>query len=338
MTVQLTIVGLGQIGTSAGLALAGYTNRVTRFGHDREPNIAKRAQEMGAVDKIFFNLPAAVENADIILLALPIDQIRDTLQVISPCLQENAVVMDTSLGKSAVAEWAKEFLPPDRHYVGLIPAINPLYLHEVENNIHAAHADLFTKALMAIIAPRGTVGAAIKLATDLSSMLGATPFFIDLTEADSMTTSLQVLPQLTAAAIANLNMDQPGWDDARKLAGRAYFAATALVDLSEEGALVETVFQNREHVVRVLNELITSLEELRDDVADQERDNLTYWLEQARLGRSKWLRERNAGDWQTLELNKMGISKNKRGVWKRLFGDFGKSSGPPKAGEEKEKR
>jgi hypothetical protein len=60
-------------------------------------------------------------------------------------------------------------------------------------------------------------------------------------------------------------------------------------------------------------------------------------LEQAHQGRSKWWQERSAGDWQTLELNKMGISKNKRGVWKRLFGDFGKSFGSPKSGEDKEK-
>ena len=339
MTVQLTIIGLGQIGASVGLALAGNKDKVTRFGHDLEPYIAKRAQEMGAVDKVFFNLPAAVENANIVLLALPIDQIRDTLQVIGPCLQENAVVMDTSLGKIAVAEWAKEFLPPGRHYVGLTPAINPLYLHEAETGIHAAHADLFTKGLMAIVAPQGTVGAAIKLAADLASLLGAAPFFIDLTEADSMMTSLHVLPQLTAAAIANVNMDRPGWDDARKLAGRAYFKATALVDydIEEEGALIETALQNRDNVVRVLNELITSLEELRDDIAGHERDSLADWLERARLGRAKWWRERSAGNWQSLELNKMGISKNKKGVWKRLFGDFGKLFGPPKSGQEKEK-
>jgi prephenate dehydrogenase len=338
MTVQLTIIGLGQIGASIGLALAGHKDRVTRFGHDREPSIAKRAQEMGAVDKTFFNLPAAVENADIVLLALPLDQIRDTLQVIGPCLQENAVVMDTALGKTAVAEWAKEFLPPGRHYVGLTPAINPLYLHEAEKDLHAAHSDLFTKGLMAIVAPQGTIGPAIKLATDLSSLLGAAPFFIDLAEADSMMTSLHVLPQLTAAAIANVNMERPGWDDARKLAGRAYFAATTLVDYDEEDALVETTLQNHENVVRVLDELITSLEELREDVAGQERGNLANWLERARLGRSKWWRERSAGDWQSLELTKMGLSKNRRGVWKRLFGDFGKLFGPPKSGEEEQKK
>jgi prephenate dehydrogenase len=338
MTVQLTIIGLGQIGASVGLALAGNKDKVTRFGHDLEPYIAKRAQEMGAVDKVFFNLPAAVENANIVLLALPIDQIRDTLQVIGPCLQENAVVMDTSLGKNAVAEWAKEFLPPHRHYVGLTPAINPFYLQETEKDLHSAHADLFTKGLMAIVAPQGTVGAAIKLAADLSSLLGAVPYFIDQTEADSMMTSLHVLPQLTAAAIANVNMDRPGWDDARKLAGRAYFAATALVDYDGTNALVETVFQNRENVIQVLNELITSLEELRDDVADQERDSLADWLEQARQGRSKWWLERSAGDWKSLELNKMGLSKDKRGIWKRLFGDFGKLFGPPKFDSEEKKK
>jgi prephenate dehydrogenase len=41
MTVQITIVGLGQVGTSIGLALAAHTNQVSRVGHDREPLTAR---------------------------------------------------------------------------------------------------------------------------------------------------------------------------------------------------------------------------------------------------------------------------------------------------------
>ena len=43
MAVQLTIVGLGQIGTSVGLALADQTELVYRRGHDREHSAARRA-------------------------------------------------------------------------------------------------------------------------------------------------------------------------------------------------------------------------------------------------------------------------------------------------------
>lgn len=57
MTVQITIVGLGQIGASVGLALKEHTELVTRIGHDRRFDIAKQAEKLGAVDKIIPNLP-----------------------------------------------------------------------------------------------------------------------------------------------------------------------------------------------------------------------------------------------------------------------------------------
>ena len=60
MTVQLTIIGLGQIGSSVGLALEKHKEKVTRFGHDRELDTGRRAQARGAVDKTFINLPSSV--------------------------------------------------------------------------------------------------------------------------------------------------------------------------------------------------------------------------------------------------------------------------------------
>lgn len=74
MTTQITIIGLGQIGTSIGLALAKQKESILRVGHDKESKTARTAKKMGAVDKVFINLFSAVENADFIVLALPLDQ------------------------------------------------------------------------------------------------------------------------------------------------------------------------------------------------------------------------------------------------------------------------
>ena len=41
MTVQITIIGLGQIGSSMGLALKANKVDVHIVGHDKEPQIAK---------------------------------------------------------------------------------------------------------------------------------------------------------------------------------------------------------------------------------------------------------------------------------------------------------
>ena len=59
MSVQITIVGLGQIGSSIGLALKAHDVDVHRVGHDKDPQAAKEAQKAGAVDDVKYNLPAS---------------------------------------------------------------------------------------------------------------------------------------------------------------------------------------------------------------------------------------------------------------------------------------
>ena len=47
MPVQITIIGLGQIGASLGLALAAHKDKVATVGHDKEFSIERLAQKMG---------------------------------------------------------------------------------------------------------------------------------------------------------------------------------------------------------------------------------------------------------------------------------------------------
>ena len=54
---------------------------------------------------------------------IPFDAVRETLEFISQDLKEGAVVMDTAPVKGPVFEWAKQYIPEGRYYVGLIPAI-----------------------------------------------------------------------------------------------------------------------------------------------------------------------------------------------------------------------
>lgn len=128
MTVQITVIGLGQIGTSIGLALETQKERILRVGHEKRSEVAREAEKTGAFDKIINNLHAAVENADIVILAVHEDQIRGTLEQIAADLKEGSVVMDTSTNMVKVGAWAKELLPADRYFVTISPTINPHYM------------------------------------------------------------------------------------------------------------------------------------------------------------------------------------------------------------------
>jgi prephenate dehydrogenase len=297
MPVQITIVGLGLIGASAGLALGKHKDQLTRVGHDKDFSQAKLAEKLGAVDKTQFNLPASVEEAGIVLIATPLGAVRETFEVIGPDLKEGAVVMDTSPVKEAVAGWAREFIPAGRYYVGLSPALNPGGLLDIETGTAAARADLFEQGLMGIVAPPGTPGEAVKLAADLSALMGAAPFFLETAENDSLMAAVHTLPQLMAAALLDATAGRPGWPEARKLAGRAYASTTgALLSQGQMANLSDAALSNRANTVRLLDTAIQSMQELRDALAGDEAQfmGLLDRLVDARLA---WWQEREKGVW-----------------------------------------
>jgi len=298
MAVRITIIGLGKIGTSVGLALEKHTSQLYRTGHDIHPENARRAQKMGAIDKIHYNLPSSVDGADIVLLALPIDQIRETLEIIAPDLKEGAVVIDTSPVKQTVAGWAQEFLKPGRYYVGLAPATHAQYLLETPNEAEGAQADMFEKSVIGIVAPRGTASAAIKLATDLVTLIGAQPLFMDIVEVDSLMAGVHLLPQLVSASLANVTINQPGWLEGRKLAG-AVFAQTSspLATGDTPEALTQAIQFSQEYITRLLDRLIEELTLLRE-AAQGADERVIEKMKTAREGREQWVSQRIQGEWQ----------------------------------------
>lgn len=323
MTVQITIVGLGKIGASAGLALAEHDALVRRVGHDKEPQTAKQAQKIGAVDEIKLNLPSAVRKAGIVLLSLPVHEIKAALKVIAQDLPSGAVVMDTAPVKQPVAKWAQELLPEGCYYVGLLPAVNPLYIHDHETGLESARADLFKNSLIALNTLPGTPEGAVRLASDLIHLLGAMPLIGDLAETDGLMASTYLAPQLMAVALLNAVISQPGWNDARKLAGRPFanLASTA-ADQDEVEALAEGSLLNNHNVVRVLDNVTAALRDLRQDIETGNRQSLVDHIEQAYKRRDHWLSERFTAEW--LEGEKPDLSQLPS-VWERMFGSFKRS-------------
>jgi prephenate dehydrogenase len=298
MGTQITIVGLGQIGSSIGLALKAHGVDVHRVGHDKDPQAAKESQKSGAVDDVKYNLPASIREAKIVVLALPLAEVRETLEVIAPDLPEGTIILDTAPAKATVAAWVQELVPEGRFYIGLTPAINPEYLHGTEFGVKAARADLFEKGLMVVNAPPKTPGDVFNLTMEFVNLLGAMPLLMDTAEADGVFSAMHILPQLAAVALLDTTVDRPGWQEARKLAGRPYATVTAGAAYHDDVlSLGQSALENRENVVRLLNTYIASLISLRDEIDANDRDALNERLQEAWKGRMRWLDERIAAEW-----------------------------------------
>ncbi len=300
MAIKIAILGLHQIGASIGLALAQIKDQSTRVGNDRDPSVAKYAEKIGAINKIAYGLPAAVRDADMVILAVPLNDVREALEIIAPDLKPGAVVIDTSPVKEKVMQWAKEILPGnDRYFVSITPSINPAYLLVAGEGVEHAHVDLFQNSLMLISSPPVIDESALKLITNLAQILGSTPMFSDVYEIDGLLAATHLLPKLISAALVNATTSQTGWREARKVAGRAYAQVSepALYP-DEDKELGKTVLLNAENTLRMLDHFLAEMHDIRDAIANQETKELQASLEKALEERTQWWQQRQSANWE----------------------------------------
>jgi prephenate dehydrogenase len=134
----VTIVGVGLIGASLGLALkqAGVVNQVLGVGRSDE-NL-KQAQKMGAIDEIV-DLVEAAKRSDVMVLCMPVAQMRAAFEVIEPHLESKTLITDAGSTKSDVILAAKEIL--GKKACQFVPA-HPI-AGGAQHGASAAKADLF---------------------------------------------------------------------------------------------------------------------------------------------------------------------------------------------------
>jgi prephenate dehydrogenase len=224
----------------------------------------------------------------------------EALKRMGPLLAEQAVVLDTAPVKRPVMAWVREYFPPGRYYVGLVPAVSNSLLAAPERGIDGARADLFRRTVMMIVAPPNTPAAVEQLAVNLAGLLGAKPMLTDPLESDGIMTTAHLLPQLTASALVEASVSVPGWLEARKLAGLPFAGVTGGMAYYDGPASLEVAaLANRPVVVHALDVLLAALKGMRDDIEQGNQDNVTERLSHSFQARERWLDERGAAAWLT---------------------------------------
>lgn len=292
--ICITVVGLGAIGTSIGLALTSRKGEGKGadweiIGHDKEPTAARQAHKAGAVGKTHWNLISACEGADLVVLALPLLAIKDTLKVIGPYLRQDCVVTDTATVKVPVLEWAREFLPETVHFVGGDPIVST-----EESGPGAAKAELFQGAVWCIASPPRVASEAIQLVADLVALLGAKPYFMDAAEHDGLLAATDHLPLAVAATLLKVISDSPAHREMTKVGGPLLAQATMSV-MSDVFTSRDVCLWNRENLVRWLDEAQEALRQTRELVAKGDEASVETFFRQAQENWSKWVKGEDEG-------------------------------------------
>jgi cyclohexadieny/prephenate dehydrogenase len=108
---KIAIVGLGLIGSSIARALKQQGLAAAVAGYDLSPEVRTRARVLGFCDEVADEGAAAVENAEIVVLAVPVGATGEAIAAIAASLRDGAIVTEVGSVKGAVIKAALAALP-----------------------------------------------------------------------------------------------------------------------------------------------------------------------------------------------------------------------------------
>jgi prephenate dehydrogenase len=195
---RITIVGVGLIGGSLGLALKRrYGSQVFITGSDR-PGVLGRAKSRGAIDRVSDSLPRAVNKAELVILAAPPKVIVELLPRIARLVTSDVIVTDVGSVKREIVDEARRVFPRN-NFIGGHPMAG------VENSgIEAAHPLLFENAVYVLTPLPRTPQEKLQRLIRLFSDLGARVVLLDARTHDAVASAVSHLPQLAAVALMNV--------------------------------------------------------------------------------------------------------------------------------------
>ena len=281
----VTIIGLGLIGGSIGLALRrGKKPSWEVVGHSRHADNLAKALDIGAIDRAEPNLKDAVRQAELIIIATPVLAMKEVFSGIAPHLAPGCIVTDTGSTKVQIMRWAREILPPTVNFVGGHPMAG-----RERYGIRAAEVDLFRGCTYCLTPSEKAPPESTETVIGMIRRLGATPFLIEPQEHDDLVAGISHLPMLLSAGLVSLTTKNASWSKMSKLASSGYHDLTRLASGNPE-VNSHICLSNQKAIVDWIDRFSQELERFRQLVAAGDK-GLERVLAQANEARGKWLKQ-----------------------------------------------
>ncbi|WDZ95197.1 prephenate dehydrogenase/arogenate dehydrogenase family protein [Herbaspirillum sp. WKF16] len=280
---KVVIFGVGLIGGSFALALrqAGQAAQIVGVGRSAES--LARARELGIIDAIALDPAAAVEGADLILLAAPVAQTEAILASIAPHLAPHALVTDAGSTKSDVVAAARKAL--GSRIAQFVPG-HPIAGRE-KHGPEAALADLYVGKKVVITALPENDAAAVERVAAAWQACGAVIHRLSPQEHDAVFASVSHLPHVLAFALVDDIAGKPHADTLFQYAASGFRDFTRIAGSSPE-MWRDITLANRDALLTEVDAYLAQLASMRQMIAAGDGAALEKIYASAQHARLQW--------------------------------------------------
>jgi len=281
---KITVIGLGLLGGSVGLAVSRALSGVKTAGFSHRASTRTKARRLKVVDEVFDDIKASVADADIVILATPIGNFEETFRQIADALPVGCIVTDVGSTKIMPHRWADKCLPKNIRYVGSHPIAG-----SEQRGVEFCRDDLFDKSLCILTTtPRLRSGQAkttnarsLQILKEFWSALGCFVKIMTPARHDHIFADVSHLPHITAAALVNASNAEE-----LKFAGKGFMDCSRIAS-GPANIWADVLMTNAQNTVRGIDRLAAELVKLKKAIRSGDRKRIEKLLEAAREKRSK---------------------------------------------------
>ena len=274
MIKQVSVIGLGLLGSSVSLSILRAMPTVRVVGYSHRNSTREKARQQGVAGRVEETLQAAVEGSDVIILATPIRTFEAYFREMSPYLKKGAIVTDVGSTKAMVHRWAGRLLPKKAHFVGSHPIAG-----SEKQGLDYGRDDLLIGARCILTQTRGTDAKALAAVRAFWEKLGCSVESMTPTAHDRTLGMVSHLPHITAASLINANRLEDLYS-----AGKG-FMDTSRVASGPANIWMDIFLTNPTACTQGIDKLIAELERFRTAIQKGDEKQLETLLEQARQKR-----------------------------------------------------
>lgn len=195
---SITVVGLGLLGGSLGLAIQRAFPATKRLGYSHRKSTREKALAAGAVDEIYDNLADAVTQSQLVVICTPVGLFQDMFEQMADHLAEGCIVTDVGSTKALPVRWAKKHLPSRVEFLGSHPIAG-----SEQRGVDFSRADLFDNASCIITPTAKTTRTTKTLLSQFWKKLGMRVSSMSPQQHDRLLGRISHLPHVLAMALVN---------------------------------------------------------------------------------------------------------------------------------------